>query len=182
VELFLIIILAVTLSLDTFAASINYGILRPSIKFKQAIPIAIVFAIFQAAFFGFGYLSGSLLSTLISEYSIYLSSSILIMLGIRMIYKVLKEAISNKKKEVKKLSLVLLSIATSIDAVSVGISFGLVYNNYILASVIIGAVTFIFSMASIRVGKYFGTTMEKTAEVAGGALLILLGVINLISP
>lgn len=181
-EIILILILAITLSFDTFAASINYGILKPEIKFKQAIPIAIVFAIFQAAFFGFGYLSGTFISHIIMGYSVYLSSSILIFLGVRMIIKVVRETILNIKKEAKKLSLILLSIATSIDAFAVGVSFGLLYDNFLLASIIIGIVTFVFSMASIRVGKFFGDNMERTAEIVGGIILILLGIKNLIIP
>lgn len=181
-ELLLIFVLAVTLSLDTFAASIAYGVNKPSIKFYQAIPIAIVFAIFQAGFFGVGFFSGTLLSTLITTYSIYLSSSILIFLGIRMMIRPFIEIFKNEEKPKKKLSLVLLSIATSIDAVGAGVSFGLMYQNWFLSSLIIGAITFIFSMASIRVGKFFGDRFERAAEAAAGAVLLILGIIYLVHP
>lgn len=180
-ELLLIFILAITLSFDTFAASLAYGVNKPLIKFHEAIPIAIVFAIFQASFFGVGFLSGALLSTLLTTYSIYLSSTILIILGIRMIARPIIDEFK-KDKSKKKLSLVLLSIATSIDSVGAGVSFGLMYQNWFLASIIIGIVTFIFSMASIRVGKFFGNRMERVSEVAGGALLLILGTVYLICP
>lgn len=181
-ELLLIFVLAITLSFDTFAASLAYGVNRPSIKFKEAVPLAIVFAIFQAGFFGLGFLSGTFLSTLITTYSIYLSSTILIILGLRMMARPFIEVFKEKKKPKKNLNLILLSIATSIDAVGAGVSFGLMYQNWFLASILIGMVTFIFSMASIRVGKFFGNKMERVSEIAGGAVLIILGVMYLISP
>lgn len=166
-----ILLIALILSIDTFAASVSYGISKPSIRFKQAIPIAFIFALFQGGFTFAGYFSGELLYNLVESFKHWIALGILILLGGKMIIEGIRAS------EVKKpTSVVALAVATSIDAFSVGFGFSLLKINIWMASILIGAITFLTSMFAIKLGKDLIGKAQKIAEIIGGIILILLGI------
>jgi putative Mn2+ efflux pump MntP len=172
-----ILIIALSLSFDTFAVSVSYGVIRNGILFRQASWIAIVLGLFQGGLTIAGYYLGSIISDALKAVDHWIALGLLSFLGVKMIIEGLKK---NKDEEIKDFSstLVLLTIAfaTSIDAFAVGISFALLDVKIWKAGILISAVTFLASMAAIRIGKSAGKRLGNKVEIIGGFLLIAIGV------
>jgi putative Mn2+ efflux pump MntP len=172
-----IIAVAIGLSFDTFAVSLSFGIVRNQIIFRQAVRIALVLAVFQAGLLVTGYFMGSLVSDLMKAADHWVALILLSFLGIKMIVEGFK---GKEDKESKKsnyhLTLISVGIGTSIDAFAVGISFALLAIRIWYPAVMIGAVTFIASMTAIKIGKSAGTRLGNKVELAGGLLLIAIGI------
>lgn len=166
-----ILLIALILSIDTFAASVSYGISKPAIRFKQAIPIAFIFALFQGGLTFAGYFSGELLHSLVESFKHWVALGILVFLGGKMIIEGIRNS-ENKKSS----SVVALAVATSIDAFSVGFGFSLLRINIWMASILIGTVTFLTSMFAIKLGKDLIGKVQRIAEISGGIILIFLGI------
>jgi manganese efflux pump family protein len=166
-----ILLIALILSVDTFAASVSYGISKSSIRFKKALPIAFIFALFQGGLTFAGYFSGELLYNLIESFKYWIALGILLFLGGKMIIEGIRDS-----KTKKPSSIVALAIATSIDAFSVGFGFNLLKINIWTTSLLIGATTFLASMIGIKLGKGLIGGIQKIAEIAGGIILIILGI------
>jgi putative Mn2+ efflux pump MntP len=171
-----ILIIALSLSFDTFAVSVSYGVIRNGILFRQASWIALVLAVFQGGLTIAGYYLGSIISDALKAVDHWIALGLLSFLGVKMIIEGLKKS---KYEETKDFSstLVLLTIAlgTSIDAFAVGISFALLDVKIWDAGIVISAVTFLASMAAIRIGKSAGKRLGNKVEIIGGLLLIAIG-------
>ena len=171
-----IIILAIGLSFDSFAVSICSGVAVRKIVFWNAVKIALSMAVFQASFPLIGWLIGHGVKSYVEAYDHWFAFLLLMVMGGKMIYdSIRKEDNSEKLKNLKFATIIALSIATSIDAFVVGISFGFIEINILLAAIIIGSVTFFASMIGILFGKKSSGKLGKHANLAGGLILIGIG-------
>ena len=174
-ELFL---LAVGLSMDTFAVSVCAGLSMSNNVMKKSFIIGMYFGIFQAVMPLIGYMAAALFADMIDAYDHWTAFGLLCFLGGKMIIGSLKkrdcvgdveEILANPVKMLP------LALATSIDALAVGISFALLKTNIVPAVLFIGIVTFIVSVLGVKTGNIFGTKFKSKAEFAGGVILILIG-------
>jgi len=174
--------IALALSMDAFAVSVIKGVTAKSIKFRQAFVIAFSFGSFQAIMPIIGWSIGPLFKGYIENISHWIAFILLAIVGGKMIY----ESIFGKKdnQQEKKpgiTTLLTLSIATSIDALAVGLTFSLIGINIFLPAAIIGFVTFFVCFMGVHIGDRLGYMFEKKLGIAGGIVLILIGLRILIS-
>lgn len=172
VELF---ILAVGLSMDAFAVSICKGLSLGEISRKHMCIAGIWFGGFQALMPLIGFLAGSIFADMITKYDHWIAFVLLLFIGGKMVKEALGEEESvDSSMSVK--SMFLLAVATSIDALAVGVTFAFLEVAIIPAVSFIGAVTFAFSAAGVKIGSVFGAKYKSKAELCGGIVLILLGI------
>jgi len=168
---------ALGLSFDTFAVSLSLGIVRKKILFRQAIPVALVLAIFQAGLLVIGYFLGSIISDIVKAADHWIALILLTFLGVKMMIEAIKTRETHElENSNSRWTLLTVAVGTSIDAFAVGISFALLNMRIWYSGVIIGAVTFLASMTAIRIGKSAGMMLGKKVEIAGGLILIAIGV------
>ncbi|MBQ7410419.1 MAG: manganese efflux pump [Clostridia bacterium] len=171
-----IILIAVSLAMDAFAVSICKGLSMKKMDWKKAIIIGLYFGIFQAGMPVIGYLLGVGFEESIKFIDHWIAFGLLAFIGGNMI----KEALSKNEEDevddkVDFKTMVVLAIATSIDALAVGVTFAFLNVNIVLAVSLIGILTFIISCIGVKLGNVFGDKYEKKAELAGGIVLILIG-------
>jgi putative Mn2+ efflux pump MntP len=172
-----ILLVALGLSFDTFAVSLSFGVVQNKIMFWQAVRVAILLAIFQAGLLVAGYFLGSFVSDFVKAADHWIALLLLSFLGIRMMIEGLKRKENDKARDYTRLKeLLTVAVGTSIDAFAVGISFALLDLKIWLSGFIIGIVTFLASMTAIRIGKSAGAKLGQRVEVAGGLILIALGI------
>lgn len=177
-DLFTLFLLAVGLSMDAFAVSICKGLAMKKISFKQAGIVGLWFGGFQALMPAIGYLLGTTFASFVNIIADWIAFLLLAFIGGNMI----KEALSGDEEEadasLAPKKMFVLAVATSIDAFAVGVSFAcLEIGSLIIPAVLfIGVITFVLSMVGVKVGNVFGTKYKAKAEIAGGIILILLGV------
>lgn len=168
-----LILIAVGLSMDAFAVSICKGISIGKATIRDAVIVGLFFGGFQAIMPIIGYYIGESFHGLIESFSYIIAAALLIILGLRMIKESREEKEATKNLDFK--NLILLSIATSIDSLAVGISLSLTGITLLPAVVIIGLVTFIISFIGVKSGSFFGMKFQSGAEIFGGIILILIG-------
>ena len=170
-----LIILAVGLSMDAFAVSICKGLSVRKLEIKHMALAGIWFGGFQALMPLIGYLLGSTFASYVQKFDHWIALILLAFIGLSMI----KEAFGEDEEEVGDSfgakTMFLMAVATSIDALAVGVTFAFLNVNVIFAVFTIGITTFIFSAAGIKIGNVFGLRFKSKAELAGGAILVLLG-------
>lgn len=171
-----LIILSVGLAMDAFAVSICKGLAMKKMKWKNAIIIGLYFGIFQAIMPLIGYLLGVSFQSAITSIDHWVAFILLVGIGANMI----REAMSKEKEEandsIKIKDMLILAIATSIDALAIGITFAFLEVNITLSVSLIGIITFIISVIGVKIGNIFGDKYERKAELAGGIILIGLGI------
>ena len=170
-----LIILAVGLSMDAFAVSICKGLSVRKLEIKHMALAGIWFGGFQALMPLIGYLLGSTFASYVQKFDHWIALILLAFIGLSMI----KEAFGEDEEEVGDSfgakTMFLMAVATSIDALAVGVTFAFLNVNVIFAVFTIGITTFIFSAAGIKIGNVFGLRFKSKAELAGGAIMLLLG-------
>jgi putative Mn2+ efflux pump MntP len=175
-EILTVILLAIGLSFDSFAVSVCSGLNLPHIRFFQAAKIAIFLAVFQGLMPLIGWLVGNSMKSLIEPVDHWIAFGLLSLIGGKM---VIESFLNSETREIKNplhiRVILLLSVATSIDALAVGFSFATLLDRILVAAVIIGAVTFIASMLGILLGKKTGPKINRFAEVTGGLILVFIG-------
>lgn len=171
VELF---ILAVGLSMDAFAVSICKGLSLGKIRGKHMCIAGLWFGGFQALMPLIGYFLGSLFADKITKYDHWIAFVLLAFIGGNMVREAMGEEESVDSSMTIK-SMFLLAIATSIDALAVGVTFAFLKVTIIPAVSFIGVVTFAFSAVGVKIGSVFGTKYQSKAELCGGIVLILIG-------
>jgi len=174
-ELIPIIFIGIGLSMDAFAVSVTCGLSLPSPKKWNAFKIAFSFGLFQALMPIIGWFAGKSLSVYIQQFDHYVAFIILLLIGIRMVYKALKEGDCNPIDSSNYQVLLMLSIATSIDALAVGVTFAFLKMTIVTPVLIIGLITFIISALGVSIGHRVGCRLGKKAEIVGGAILIIIG-------
>jgi len=175
-DLLSITLIALVLSFDTFAVSVSSGLKNTKLKFFEALKIAFFLAFFQAAMPALGWFAGSSLKNTFAEFDHWIAFSLLFLIGLKMIF----DGFSKKenKKDINPLhfpTLLLLSIATSIDALVVGFSFAFLQVNIFFSVIIIGTITGIVAMMGMLFGKNVSGKLGNKAEIAGGLILIGIG-------
>ena len=177
VEIFLV---GVGLSMDAFAVAICKGLAMPRVNRKRTLLIGLYFGVFQAVMPLTGWLLGSQFARHVTKMAPWIAFVLLAWIGGSMI----RESLSEKEEEehaepgeLRHRELLLLAIATSIDALAVGVSFSMVELTVSIyaAAALIGCTTFAISVAGVFVGNLFGARYKNRAEFVGGAILILIG-------
>lgn len=176
-SLFELFLLAAGLSMDAFAVSVCKGLSAQKLKKKHYFIIGAWFGGFQALMPSIGYFLGSFLEKYITAFDHWVAFVLLAVIGANM----LKDGFSNESGETDSSfsvkAMFVMAVATSIDALAVGITFALLPDVNIAAAVLfIGAVTFTLSAIGLKAGNVFGLKYKSKAEIAGGAILILIGV------
>ena len=173
VELF---VLAVGLSMDAFAVSVCKGLAMEKCSFKKAAVCGIWFGGFQALMPLLGYLLGYQFRGYITAIDHWIAFVLLSVIGGNMIREALSKEVCQENDSLDWKTMLLMAVATSIDALAVGITFAFLPDTNILAAVLfIGLITFSLSTAGAKIGNIFGAKYKSKAELAGGLILILLG-------
>ena len=175
-ELFEIIVIAIGLAMDAFAVSVCKGLSMKKIDWKKAIIIAVYFGIFQALMPVLGYFLGSSFSAFVQKVDHWIAFILLSIIGVNMIKESTDDEVEKRNDNVDFKTMVVLAIATSIDALAVGVTFAFFEVNILLAISIIGIITFILSIFGVIIGNKFGDKFQNKAELAGGIILIIIGV------
>ena len=176
-----LLLIGVGLSMDAFAVSICQGISMTKIKWGHALTVGLYFGGFQALMPFTGWMLGSQFAGRIQQYDHWVAFVLLVLIGGNMI----REALSGEEDEAEDAAigagldhkkLFLMAIATSIDALAVGVTFAFLDTAILPAIGIIGTTPFFISVAGVAVGCWFGARYKKRAEITGGVILVLLGV------
>lgn len=174
-EILTLFALAVGLCFDTFAVSVSSGLIKKDITFTQALRIASVLAIFQALMPAVGWFLGVSIKGFVEPVDHWAAFIMLAILGGKMIIESFDDSDSRDFDPLKFKIMTGMAIATSIDALIVGVSFGMFCVNPWLAIAIIGFVTFLASIIGIYFGKKTGEHFGKKVEILGGLILIIIG-------
>ena len=169
-------ILAIGLSFDTYAISISSGIARKQIVFKEAFIIASVFGFFQALMPVLGWLGGVSIKTYIESFDHWIAFGLLGIIGVKMIIESFKNEEEKQFNPLNPRVMITMAIATSIDALAVGVSLAIVEVNMLFAFLIIGFVTFLVAMLGMLFGKKIGGKLGRRMEILGGIILIAIGI------
>ena len=171
-----LLLIAIGLSMDAFSVSICKGLTTKRFSWRMALVCGLWFGVFQALMPTIGYFLGAQFQEMIEAYDHWIAFGLLFLIGANMI----REALSKKEEESTNGALdfktmLLLAIATSIDALAVGVSFACIQVKLWSSVVVIGLTTFVFSVLGVKIGNVFGSKYEKSAGVIGGIILIIIG-------
>lgn len=174
-DLLTLLTLAVGLAMDAFAVSICKGLVMREKVLKKGIIVGLWFGGFQALMPTIGFFLGTQFKDQITSIDHWIAFVLLGLIGINMV----KEALSNDEEQaddsIAVKEMFMLAVATSIDALAVGITFAFLNVHIVSAASMIGVCTFLISFAGVKIGNIFGTKYKSKAELAGGIILILLG-------
>ena len=170
-----LLILAVGLAMDAFAVAVCKGLSLRTLKQQQALLVGVWFGLFQALMPALGWLLGSAFSGLVQSVDHWMAFVLLSIIGGNMIREGLQGDDENCDPSLSFGVMLLLAVATSIDALAVGITFAFLNVSILLAVALIGVVTFTISAVGVKMGNLFGARYKSKAEFFGGAVLILIG-------
>lgn len=171
------ILLAFALSLDAFAVSVTSGVTIKNLKIRNAFKIAAFFGGFQALMPVVGYLAGKSVNEYIKDYDHWIAFGLLVFIGVKMIWEAFKiEECELDKDCLNSATLLLLAIATSIDALGVGLIFSSMAGSIVFPVILIGLITFIVCFAGVYIGDKIGSFFENKIEIVGGVILIGIGI------
>ena len=178
-----VLLTGVGLSMDAAAVGMTNGLNEPKMRLTKILLIALFFGVFQGIMPLIGYFAGTLFAEAVASIAPYVALVLLGFIGGKMIYEALKKS-KEEEETVKNLgvgALTVQAIATSIDALAVGISLlalngiGALKVNIFAACAIIAACTFVISLAAVFIGKKFGAVLADKAELIGGIILVAIG-------
>lgn len=175
-DFFIIFLVAISLSFDTFAISVSSGLACQQIKFLETCKIALTLGFFHALMPLSGWFLGTKMGSYIANFDHWIAFGLLLFLGIKMIREAVKRVKEKKFDPLKPFTLLIIAFATSIDALTVGFTFSLMHISIIITALVIGFVTFIASMTGIFIGKNFKTKTPELLDIIGGIILIGIGV------
>ena len=171
-----LLLIGVGLSMDAFAVAVCQGLCMPKLNLRYAAVIALFFGGFQALMPALGYLLGSQFESMITQIDHWIAFVLLGIIGSSMI----KESREDEEEEVSASfdvkTMLALAVATSIDALAVGVTFAFLHINIVWAVTFIGCTTFVLSAIGVKAGNVFGMKYKSRAELAGGVILILMGI------
>ena len=174
-ELFEIVVIGIGLAMDAFAVSVCKGLAMKKLDWKKVIIISLYFGIFQALMPVLGYCLGSTFSSFVQQVDHWIAFILLAIIGGNMIKDSTDDEEEKRNDKVDVKTMVLLAIATSIDALAVGVTFAFFKVNLWLSISIIGIITFVLSVLGVIIGNKFGDKFQNRAELAGGIILIIIG-------
>ena len=172
-----LLLIALGLSMDAFAVSVGKGLSVQKINPRHSLSVGVWFGGFQALMPLIGYFLGVSFASLVESFDHWIAFILLGIIGFNMI----REALSNDECEAahpdfSARTMLMMAIATSIDALAVGVSFAFLHIDIWSAASIIGVTTFILSIVGLRIGNIFGCRYKSKAEFAGGAILMVMGI------
>ena len=179
-----ILLIGIGLSMDAFSVSISKGLTTKKFSWKMALTCGLWFGVFQALMPIIGYFLGAQFEQFITSVDHWIAFGLLFLIGANLIREALSKKTENGERRTENLPLSTfrsqlqmfpLAIATSIDALVVGISFACIQVQLWSSVLIIGVTTFLFSVLGVKIGNVFGSRFEKGAGVLGGIILILIG-------
>lgn len=170
-----VIFLAVALSMDAFAVAIGLGAKKKQSAVSLALLSGLYFGSFQALMPLLGYLGGKGVLGWIEDYAPFIAFGLLVLMGGKMIYESFADAIEEEISVITHKVMLMLAVATSVDAMAAGFSLTLLDANPFIACLIIGMTTFAFSWMGVFIGSRSGTWLESKAEFFGGVVLVLIG-------
>jgi putative Mn2+ efflux pump MntP len=173
-----LLLIAIGLSMDAFSVSVCKGLTTKKFSWRMALICGLWFGLFQALMPMVGYFLGAQFQHLIESVDHWIAFGLLFLIGANMIREAVWGDKDNDIPENGSLSfktMFLLAIATSIDALAVGVSFACIQVELWSSVLVIGVTTFLFSILGVKIGNLFGSKFEKSAEIVGGIILILIG-------
>ena len=173
-----IVLIGIGLSMDAFSVSICKGLTTKRFSWKMALTCGLWFGFFQALMPLIGYFLGAQFEQYITAVDHWIAFGLLFLIGTNMIREALWGKTENGERKTEngeRSNMLVLAIATSIDALAVGISFACIQVKIWSSVLIIGITTFLFSVLGVKIGNVFGSRFEKSAGILGGVILILIG-------
>ena len=177
-----LLLIAVGLSMDAFAIAICKGLSVKKLKVRHAVITGTYFGGFQALMPLLGYLLGIQFEYYIDAVDHWIAFFLLSVIGLNMIRESRNEHCENVGGSFGPKNMLVLALATSIDALAVGVTLAFLRVNIVPAVLLIGIITFTFSAAGVKIGNVFGTKFKSGAELTGGLILIIIGVKILFDP
>lgn len=174
-DIFTIVMIAMGLAMDAFAVSISSGITIKDLKPRHGAKIALFFGGFQSLMPLLGWFLGIGFKDYIEKYDHWIAFVLLGIIGAKMLKESMDDECEYVSDPLANKVLVMMAIATSIDAMAVGVSFAFLKTSILTPSVIIGAITYVICFAGVYIGNKCGCVFQKKAEIAGGVVLILIG-------
>lgn len=178
-EYLYIVGIAIGLAMDAFAVSVTNGFIIKELRVYHAFKIAFFFGLFQAIMPLIGWVGGINLVRYIKDFDHWIAFGMLALIGGKMIYESRSDEMNEdegKNKNALHLpTLLFLSVATSIDALAVGLSFGVLNMPVLIPVIVIGSITFVLCLIGVYLGNRFGHIFESKLELIGGIILILIG-------
>lgn len=175
-SIFNIVLIGFSLSFDAFAVSVTDGINNKFLKFQRVFLLGVIFGLFQAVMPIIGFFAGLSVKSYVENWDHWLAFCLLTALGMKIIYESIYKKEENNSKEIANFSMLLiLGIATSIDALVVGITMPFICTSFLLPSIIIGIITFFMSMIGVKLGNLCGDRINFNCELAGGIILCGIG-------
>ncbi len=171
-----LLLLAVGLSMDAFAVSVCKGLALEKLNWRKMALVGLWFGGFQALMPLLGYFLGTTFQQYIQAFDHWIAFALLALIGANMIRESFGKEEENESASLGFRTMLVLAVATSIDALAVGVTFAFLEVNVWLAVGVIGATTFLLSAIGVKVGNVFGAKYKSKAEFVGGLILILLGV------
>lgn len=171
-----LLLVAVGLSMDAFAVAVCRGLEMRRIDYRQALLIAVFFGGFQALMPVVGYLLGAGFEHYISAFDHWIAFALLAFIGGKMIWEAVRGGEEEQPQELDLKMLLMMAVATSIDALAVGITFAFLRMDILSSALTIGATTFLISFGGVAAGNRFGARYKQKAEIVGGVMLVLIGV------
>lgn len=171
-----VFITGIALSMDAFAVAVCKGLSLCKVKPSQAVTVGLYFGIFQAAMPLIGYFLASTVASKIADYSFYIAFALLLLIGANMIKEAVKGDDDTCSVSLSFMEMVPLALATSIDALAVGVSFALVEVEIFSSVGIIGVTTFVLSAVGTALGAFIGARFRKIATIVGGSVLVGMGI------
>jgi len=175
-EILTVLLIAFALAMDCFAVSLAAGTVTKERRLFTSVAMGIFFGFFQMVMALLGWAAGSSLASIIGFVDHWIAFILLVVIGARMIYEGFHGEEAAQRNYLNVTTLVILSLATSMDAFGVGLSLALLSTSIASAAVIIGITSFIFSFAGVMLGSRLAAQFGRPVEVAGGIVLVLIGV------
>ena len=170
-----IFLISVGLAMDAFAVSVCKGTALKTPTIRQMIWVGLWFGVFQGLMPIIGYSIGSAIYDTVSDYGHWIAFGILAIIGLQMIRESFSEEEDETGVSLYAFTMLVLAVATSIDALAVGVTFAMDDSDIALSSLMIGVVTFVISVLGVKIGSLFGTKFDKYATIFGGTVLIVIG-------
>lgn len=175
-----LIVLALGLSMDAFAVSVSNSLCCAGLTKRQAVQASGAYGFFQGLMPLLGCLAGTLFASIVQQWDHWLAFILLVLIGGKMLVEAIREMRSNEPEScpasLSGKQILIQAVATSIDALAVGVSLAALSVNIWSASALIAVITFACCLVGHAIGKRFGAMLGKKAEILGGTILVLLGV------
>lgn len=178
-QIYELILIAIGLSMDAFAVSVTNGMCKKNVNGLWTLKIGLTFGIFQGVMPIIGYVLGQTFTSYVERFDHIIALVLLVFIGGKMLLDGVSknsDKDSNAVSELKNGELLMQGLATSIDALAIGVSFAALKTSIVLSAGFIAITTFLFGIAGVFIGKRFGSILNKKATVVGGLILIGIGV------